>query len=122
VVQIRQAAPDLDDSAHAILLDAAVVWHVDASDSENILNGRAVLSRDARLGAAWLGYIVGTDAAPRAMATLAAAARNLALHRSGADMDSWYRTLEASGIQILPPSPRDCVIHLFAAPGVPRRT
>ena len=99
--QVQRVAPDLDEAAQARLLDSAVVWQVDAGDAENFFTGRPVLGQDARLGAALLGSVVGPDGASRAMAVLAATARNLARRRSGAELESWRRSLTTAGLRIV---------------------
>jgi hypothetical protein len=100
--QIKRVAPDLDNTAHDFLLDAAVVWHVDASDAENCIIGVPVLCQHAQLGAAILYAMTDPSAGPKAFAALTTAARSFARRRSGADMLAWFTVLRDAGVTVLP--------------------
>lgn len=96
--QIKCKAPYLDYEATTRLLDAAVVWHVDAADAENCDIGKPVDSQHAQLGAALLGAVYAPDSCPRAMAVLTGAARSLARLRTGSITHEWFEVLRAAKI------------------------
>lgn len=97
--QLRHLAPDLAPNARAKLLDAAVIWHVDAGDAENVKIGHPATGRDVRAGAALLArLVVDPSLSGRAMAELTAAARTFAAQRSGAGLAQWREVLHTAGI------------------------
>lgn len=98
--QIAIIGPDLNEAAVNRLLDAAVIWHVDAADAENCLSGAPVDTSAARLGAAMLGAVYAPVDCPRAMAALSSAARTLARLRSGAVMQEWFDVLRKEKIPV----------------------
>jgi hypothetical protein len=96
--QVRAIAPDFAQAVVNRMLDAAVVWYVDAADAENTVHGAPVDSPDAQLGAAMLGAVYAPAHCPRAMAALTTAARSFAQLRSGAVTKEWLAVLRRAHI------------------------